>query len=178
MSTLQAIATSIRNEIIRILQEDIVFDTQDTDIGGIIQPDAIIFQKTRAAFSREGQKSQQNVDMPGILISKPMGTRINPNEWEMAHDLWRRRFIVQIVDKDEFADTDRQDSWDKWEEQIISAFMFNCLPNATFDTQPTWLITTASGLQDIEERRWSRDGMLISDIEIEVRAAQGRGIIA
>ncbi len=174
----KAVATSIRNEIIRILQSDITFQAQPTDLNVTVQPAAMVFQKTRTSFSRDGQKQQQNIDIPGILISKPMGTRINPAEWTMASDLWRRRFIVQIVDKDEFSDLDRQDTLDKWEEQILSAFMFNCLPNATFDAPPSWIITTATGSQDLEEGRWARDGMCIMDLEIEVRAAQVRGIIA
>lgn len=178
MPAVQGIATSIRNEIIRILQHDIVFQAQPNDVPVTIQPNAVVFSKTRAQFNRPGQEANQNLDLPGILVSRPLPTTINPNEWTYNRDLWRRSFVVQIVDKDEWNNPDREDSMDKWEEQVISAFMFSCLEKATFATDPFWVLTTASGSRDLDERRWVKDGLIITDIIVEVRASADRGIIA
>ena len=182
MPALGSMTTAIRNEILRTLQQDVTWAIQPGDQPVTIQPNAIVFQKARAQLGRPGQREKQNIDMPGLLVSKPSRTSVNPNEWTNEADLWRRYFLIQIVDHDEYSNTDRQDTWDKWAEQIIAAFMFNPLPKTIFPYTPTWVLATATGVQDIDEKHWTRDDNFIEGVEIEVRIAPGaansRGIIA
>jgi len=182
MPAVASITTAVRNEILRILQQDINFVIQPGDQPLTIQPSAIVYRKPQSQVARQGQQSLQGLDMPGLLVSKPSRLSVNPNEWTNESDLWRRYFLIQIIDHDEGSNTDRQDTWDKWEDQIIAAFQFNSLPSADFPFTPTWVLTTATSVQDIDEKHWARDLNFISGVQVEVRVAPGaansRGIIA
>jgi hypothetical protein len=177
-----SLGTIIRNQIITILK-GMTFDTQPGDLPVTIQQNAVIFRKTRAQKSRPGQTSLQNLDLPAIIVSKPGRTHVNPAEWTNEADLWHRSFLVQIVDRDESNNADRQDTWDKWIDQIIAAFQFNEFPNAVYPFTPTWVLATASGEGDIDEGAWIlKEGVFISQVMIDVRvgpgAANSRGLIS
>jgi hypothetical protein len=84
--------------------------------------------------------------------------------------------LVQLVDSDLWSQSDRLATWDRWIEQILSAFMFNGLNGVIALPKGQVMTTTAIEIQDIDERRWIRDSKFIAGVEITVRVLQPRGI--
>lgn len=173
-----AIKTDIRNEILRILKEDINYQVQDGDGGKTIVPTAIIYQPTRAQKNREFTKSNQLTDVPGLLLCEPMRTQVDEPGGTNERDLWHYRWLVQLIDNPNWEQPGRIATWDKWNEQVMSAFMFAIFDGVvTLPKGQVWW-SRASGLNDIDENIWVRDGKFISGVEIEVKVLQPRGIVA
>lgn len=177
MAFVSAIKTDVRNEIIRILQQDIPYQTDPNDLGAPIDPSAIVFQKTRVTKNREDVQENQLTDMPGLIVSHPLRTMIPPDEGEVGRDLWHYYWLVQLVDKDDWSDSDRENSWNKWLEQICSMFMFHCLNGVVQLPQGMVQCVVAHIVQDIDETRWVKEGNFIAGIELHVRVRQPRGVI-
>lgn len=176
MAFLPAIRTALRNEILRTLRKDITFLCSPNDRNRPIVEGAIIQQKVRAQQGREFERQQQMIDIPGLLVCEPFRTPIPPNEGTNERDVWYYHFLVQLIDADLWSNTDRRESWDRWQEQILEAFMFNPLDVIAIPRGQV-KCSTVSIIQDIDESRWIRDGKFISGIEIEVQVLQPRGLI-
>lgn len=179
MTAVTAIKTDLRNEILRILRSDITYQVQDADVAGsTILATSIVFQKVRLQVSRSFEMANQMMDLPGLLVCQPLRTTVPPAEGVNERDWWHYHWLVQLIDNDLWDNDDRIGTWDKWMEQIMSAFMFSCLNGVVTLPKGQVICSTATGVQDVDERRWVRDGRFISGVEIEVRVQQPRGIIA
>lgn len=172
-----SIKTDLRNYIVWVLQNQITWEVQDTDKYKTIVPSAIVVQKTRAQINRKDLQTNQLTDVPGLLICNPFRTAIPPEAGTNERDLWTYLFLVQLVDSDLWSQSDRLATWDRWIEQILSAFMFNGLNGVISLPKGQVMTTTAIEIQDIDERRWIRDSKFIAGVEITVRVLQPRGII-
>lgn len=177
MAFLPAIITQLRDEIVRTLQDDIEFICAPTDINKPILPSSVILQKIQAQRGREYAEQNQMMDVPGLIVCDPFRTPIPPDQGTNERDVWYYHFLIQLVDVDLWSDTDRRESWDRWLEQIMEAFMFNQLNSVIALPRGQVKCSTASRIQDIDQSRWVRDGKFIAGIEIEVQVLQPRGLI-
>lgn len=178
MTAVAGIKTLLRNEIVRVLQQDIPFQVQASDINANILPAAVVIQKTRAQRNRQDIQENQLMDLPGLIVCSPLRTPVPPTEGTNERDWWHYFFLIQLVDRDLWSNTDRLGTWDKWVEQIISAFMFKCFDTVVTLPAAQTITTCASGVQDIDETRWVREDTFISGVTLEIRMMQPRGIIA
>lgn len=178
MTAVPAIKTDLRRELVRALQQDIVFQVQAGDDGDIVKMESIVFQKTRLQRNREFEKSNQELDFPAIVVCEPIRDSVLPTEWTMGADLWHYRYLIQISDKaDLWAAEDRIATWEKWTEQIISYLQFSCLNEIVQLPKGQIVAATATPVQAIDETMWIKDSQFISGIDVEVRVAQPRGLI-
>ena len=179
MPTTPAIKTILRNTIIADLQA-ITWQVQDGDTGDIIQPTSIVFQKTKAQISREFDQNNALNDMPGLLISEPFRTDVPVSEGTIGTDWWTYEFLVQLLDTDDWDPDDRQATWEKWIQQIISAFRWN---TTTFDTAISAISTSigklisvvATGVSDVDQSRWVKTGNFIAGVLVTIRVSQPYG---
>lgn len=178
MPFVTAIKTDIRNEILRSLQSDITFLCSPNDANAPILPTSIIRQKIRAQPGREDSYENQMMDMPGLILCSPKRLSLPVNGGQNNQDLWIYTWMVQLVDRDLWDSTDRLDSWEKWVEQIISAFHFNQMNTVIPISKGNLLCSTATGVSDIDQNQWIREGNFIAGVEIEAQVLQPRGIIA
>jgi hypothetical protein len=172
-----AISTDIREEIISLLQNRVVFpfQVQDGDHGSPIVPSAVIYHKTTAQNKREDYPDNTEVDTPGLLVSETRSTLMNPPEGDNERDLWHYFILVQLVDTDLWDNADRVRTWDKWIEQIASYFNFWC--PTTVAPPHAQGFATASPVSQIDQNRWVRSANFIMGVEIHVRLLQPRGVI-
>lgn len=172
-----AIGTTMLNEILRILREDIPFQVQDGDDETELLSDNVIYQPTRVQKQRPINKMEQLIDFPGLVVSEPLRTSVLTTGGTNERDEWHYLWLVQLIDQDLWENPGRIATWRKWVEQIMSAFMFTCLNGVL--TPPTGQVkfTSATEVQNIDESMWIRHGNFIVGIEIEVQILQPRGII-
>lgn len=178
MSAVPAINTTLRREIMRILQRDITWQVQAGDTGDTIAASSVIYQKTRAQANRQFIKSNQLTDLPGIIVCEPFHIPLVPSEGTNELDLWHYMWLLQLIDKDLWDNDERIATWDKWVEQMISAFNFNSMGGVI--TLPTGQVQTATstGLSDIDERMWIKSSSFVSGVQVTISVLQPRGIIA
>ena len=174
-----AIKTAVRAEIMRALREDINYQVQDGDGGTTLKPTAIIWRYTRAQKDRPFARAQQLMDVPGLVVSEPFRVMTDTVNATNERDLWHYNFMIQLVDNDLWEYAGRIATWDKWMEQIVSAFHYSSLPNAavTLPAGQIWW-ATATEVQSVDETVWVKEGKFITGIELEVRVSQPRGVIA
>ena len=178
MAFVTAIKTDVRNEIIRILQQDIVFLVSPNDVNLTIAPTAVVFQKSRAQINRLDVQENQLTDMPGLIVSQPKRMGIPLGEGEVAHDWWQYHYLIQLVDRDMWDSDDRIQSWDKWIEQIASKFMDPCaLGNAFSLPKGQLMIGFVAVIEDVDQVRWVRESNFIMGVEVEVIVSQVRGTV-
>lgn len=178
MAFVSAIKTDVRNEIIRILQQDIVFLTSLNDVAATIAPTAILFQKDKIQINRADVQENQLTDMPGLIISQPKRMEIPLNEGEVAHDWWHYHYLIQLIDRDMWDSDDRIQSWDKWIEQIASKFMDPCaIGNAVSLPKGQLMIGLVAVIEEIDQVRWVREGNFIMGVEVQVIVSQVRGTV-
>ena len=173
-----SIKSDLRNEIIRILQEDINYQVQDGDGGTNLLPAAIVYRPTRAKQSRSFEVSQQLMDMPGIIVTEPSKTLVERENGTVNQDLWHYRWMIQLVDKDLWASPGRIATWQKWTEQIMSAFNYSGMNGVVVYPKGEIWWCNATQTDDIDEKAWIQDGNYITGVELEVKVLQPRGIIA
>lgn len=178
MSAVTAIKTDLRRELLRILKEDINYKVQENDGGDIIEPTAIMYQKTRLQKSRSFEQSNQNVDYPGLILCDPKRGATREDGGTNERDLWVYDFMIQLVDKDMWDDELRSATWDKWAEQIVSAIQYSQMNSAvTLPKGQIWW-AAATEVSHIDETSWVRDAQFINGIEVNIKVLQPRGIIA
>ena len=178
MAFVTAIKTDLRNEILRTLQQDITYLCSPNDVNAPILPTSITEQKIRAQPGREDSYENQLMDMPGLVVSEPMADGIQVDGGQNNSDLWVYRWMVQLVDRDLWDSTDRKDSWDKWIEQIGSAFSFNSMNSVIPISKGNVKCSFTRRMLSIDTNQWIKEGNFIQGVEIEVQVLQGRGIIA
>ena len=172
-----AVKTDLRNEILRTLRQDIVFQCSPNDQNAPISASAIILQKTDAQINREDVISNQLTDLPGLLLCSPRKMEVPSNSGLNNKDTWIYNWMIQLIDADLWSNTDRLDSWERWIEQIISAFNFNQMNSVIPLTKGDVLCSFASGVHDVDQSMWVRDGKFVSGVHIEVQVLQKRGIV-
>ena len=176
MAASTAICTDLRREILRILQEDITYQVQDDDGGSSPELTSITFQKTRLQKSRRYEEVNQTLDYPAIILCEPLSLFVREEGGTNEEDLWRYRWLVQIVDKDLWEEEGRIATWEKWREQIVSALMFSNLNSVVERPKGEIWWSNASPISDLDESTWIKDAQFISGIEISVKVLQPRGI--
>jgi len=176
MAFVTAIRTDLREEILRILREDITFEVAPGDVNVTIVPKSIVYQKTQAQINRSDYQSNQMTDVPGLLLCNPKSTDFSETDGTNERDVWTYHWLIQLIDVDLWNDLDRQDTWERWIEQIMSAFEFNCLQDTVVLPKGQVKFACATAVRDIDERRWVRDDKFISGIEIRIQVLQPRGI--
>jgi len=171
-----AIKTDIRDEILRILKEDLTYQVQDGDDGRIIDPDFIKYQPTRVQKNRDFVQTNQLTDVPGLLLSEPLMTTVDESGGTNERDLWHYRWMIQLLDEPLWDTPSRIATWDKWIEQVCSALQFNCLGGVvTLPKGQVWW-AKATPVQDIDENMWVRSSMFVMGVQVEVKVLQPRGI--
>lgn len=170
-----AIKDDLRNELLRILKEDINYQVQDGDGGNNLVPDAIVYRPTKAKQSRSFEVSQQLMDMPGIIVTEPSSTLVERENGTVNQDLWHYFWLLQLVDKDLWESPGRIATWQKWTEQIISILNFSGLNGVVMYPKGEIWWCNATQADDIDEKSWIKDGNFISGIELEIKVLQPRG---
>ncbi len=163
MST-PSIHVQIRDEILRILKEELVFNPADGDKCKSIVPDSIVFRKVSVA-ERDINKGVALERMPAIIVSTPYEEPFNPGAGTVAHDEYRWSFLCQIVDKDHLDKTSNWSSYTQWQETITQRFQFICLQNVDVLHCPV----NSMNVDIVDERYWLKEEAFKAGVHILTR---------
>lgn len=172
-----AIKSTLRDEILRILQQDIVYQVQDGDVGQPIKPTSVAYRKTRVQVSRPFELKNQNTDMPGLVVSESLMTGLRQTGGTNERDVWPYEWLIQLIDQDLFDNVGRIATWDKWIEQIMSVFQFSQMNGVVVPPTGQVKCATAIEVKDIDEKKWVREGNFIAGIQLTIEMLQPRGKI-
>lgn len=171
-----AAKTKLRNEILRIMREDLVFEVIDGDSGVGVDPNNIHIHKE--VRNRAFESNRQFEEYPSIAIVASTQTQISPDAGESDSDLWIHQWLIQILDADLWDNDNRIATWEKWQEQIASKFHYY-----SFDDILQWPAgcvkrSLAQPVDDIDEKLWVRHGKFVMGIVITVETLQSRGTVS
>lgn len=156
-----SVHVQIRDEILRILKEDLVFNPVQGDKVKTIRPENIVFRKV-SIVERDINKGNVLEGLPGIVVSTPFEELFNPGAGTVAHDVYRWSFLCQIVDKDHLDKTSNWDTYTTWQEMVTQRFQYVCLQNV----DALHCLVNSMSVDVVDERYWLKEQAFKSGIHI------------
>lgn len=147
-----AVRKQVLDEILRVMQNDLAFNVQDSDSCRAIEPKNIRFRKVSVA-DRDINKGKVLEGLPGIFVSCPLNEPFGPGLGTNEEDEYRWGFLAQIVDKDHFDQTSNAGTYFQWQEQLCQKFQFHPLDNV----DSVHAFTNAMSVDVVDEKYWLKE---------------------
>lgn len=151
-------------EILRTLREDIVFNSEADDNKTPIKPENIFFRKVSIA-ERDINKGQTMENFPNIIVSCPYEEPFDPTAGEVSHDEYVYRFLIQIIDSDNFDPLSGLQTYWEWQELIVRAFQFK----DTWDGVDYFTLGNASSVDVVDERYWLKEEKFKAGVRLSIK---------
>lgn len=151
------------NEILRILREEIDWTPEPGDKTKAIAPQAVVYRKI--AGERDVNEGRTMEIIPGIFVSCPHTEGIPENAGENAHDEYRWRFLIQVVDSDNYGPADNIATYFLWQEKICRKLHFKCLQNVDAFKSMTY----AAAVNVVDEKYWKKEELFKTGVEVLAR---------
>ena len=150
-------------EILGILR-NMTFNPESGDDCDQITQDRIVFRKVSVA-DRDINQGKVFEQFPMILVSTPFEEPFAESLGEVAHDEYQYRFLIQIIDSDNYEPTRNINTYWAWQEKICCAFQFYCFK--TVDAQR--VMSNATNVDVVDERYWLKFENFKAGVSLVVR---------
>lgn len=173
----QAIRMQVLNEIVRILQEEISWEPDPSNRKTInaLQTNAIVFRKV-GVLDRDISPGKVTEQLPGIFVSLPFTEGFPEDAGTNEQDEYRYRFLIQIIDNDNYAKTLNMETYTLWQERIMSrgslatkgGLQWRNLTESG-NVHATRALCTCTGVQTVDPAYWEKRQGFKTGVELLVR---------
>lgn len=167
---MSSVRYQILQEILRTLRCDIQFVAQGADEIDTVDPDNIVFHKI-SQIELPQNRGFTMYNFPSIVVSCPYTEPINIAEGEVAHDVYRFKWLISIRVEDHYDPRLYLESVWKWQEDICRTFQYK----TTWDNVDAEQVLSNSIMADpVDEKYWLDEEKIRANVLVETQAWQTR----